>query len=196
MPMPRLDNQIILLAFVVVAGLAVLLQAIILLAIFFAVRKAVAAFREETENLRSSIMPVIYDTRDMLASTQGTMSNMQSFLADAQAFLTSVSPKVESVATNLVEISSTLRAQTIEMQSSVMEMMERVHRQSNRVDGMITEFLNTVDRAGGIVTAAVSRPVRQVSGILRSAKAVVESLRGSRTLHQPAPSFTSENRRV
>jgi methyl-accepting chemotaxis protein len=180
MPIPRLDNQIILLAFIAVTGLAVLLQAILLLAIFSAVRKAVASFREEAENLRTSIMPVIYDTRDMLASTQGTMTNMQAFLADAQAFLTRVSPKVESVAADVVEITNTLRVQTAEMQSSALEMMERVHRQSDRVDGMITDFLNTVDRAGGFVAETVSRPVRQISGVLRSAKAIVESLRGHR----------------
>ena len=182
MPMPKLDNQTILLALLVVTGLAVLLQAIVLLAIFFAMRKAVAHFREETENLRSSLMPVIYDTRDMLASTQGTMTNMQAFLANAQAFLTRVSPRVESVADDVAQITQTLRMQTAEMQSSALEMMERVHRQSDRVDDMITEFLNTVDRAGGFVAEAVSKPVRQISGILRSAKAVVESLRGSRIL--------------
>jgi methyl-accepting chemotaxis protein len=180
MPIPRLDNQIILLAFVVVTGVAVLLQAIILLAIFSAVRKAVASFREEAENLRTSVMPVIYDTRDLLANTQGTMTNLQAFLTDAQTFLNRVSPKVESVAADVVEITNTLRVQTAEMQSSALEMMERVHRQSDRVDGMITDFLNTVDRAGGFVAETVSRPVRQISGILRSAKAVVESLRGHR----------------
>jgi methyl-accepting chemotaxis protein len=178
--MPKLDNQTILLALLVVTGLAVLLQAIVLLAIFFAMRKAVAHFREETENLRSSIMPVIYDTRDMLASTQGTMTNMQAFLANAQAFLTRVSPRVESVADDVAQITQTLRMQTAEMQSSALEMMERVHRQSDRVDGMITDFLNTVDRAGGFVAETVSRPVRQISGVLRSAKAIVESLRGHR----------------
>jgi methyl-accepting chemotaxis protein len=180
MPIPRLDNQIILLAFIAVTGLAVLLQAILLLAIFSAVRKAVASFREEAENLRTSIMPVIYDTRDLLANTQGTMTNLQAFLTDAQTFLNRVSPKVESVAADVVEITNTLRVQTAEMQSSALEMMERVHRQSDRVDGMITDFLNTVDRAGGFVAETVSRPVRQISGVLRSAKAIVESLRGHR----------------
>jgi len=40
--------------------------------------------------------------------------------------------------------------------------------------------LDTVDRAGGFVNNVVSTPVRQISGVLRSAKAIVESLRGSR----------------
>ena len=66
MPMPKMDNETILLAFAVVTGLAVLLQTILLLAIAVAVRKTANSIREETENQRTSIMPVIYDTRDLL----------------------------------------------------------------------------------------------------------------------------------
>ena len=72
MPMPKLDNETIRLAFAVVTGLAVLLQTIILLAISAAVRKVANSVREEAENLRTSVMPVIYDTRDLLANTQAT----------------------------------------------------------------------------------------------------------------------------
>jgi|GEM_PF-1026625 uncharacterized protein YoxC len=190
--MPKLDNETILLAFAVITGLAVLLQAIILLAIFFAVRKAVAHLREEAENLRSSIMPVFYDTRDLLANTQGMLTNTQTFLGDAQAFLanaqaffTRVAPKVESAADNVAQVTGTLRMQTAEMQSSAQELMERVRRQSERVDGMVSEFLDTVDRAGGFVANTVSRPVQQISRVLRSAKAIVESLRAHRAQHRP-----------
>jgi hypothetical protein len=67
MPIP--DNQTLLLAFVALTGLAVLLQAIILLAIFITLRKAVRSVREESEKLRSSLMPIIYETRDILVGT-------------------------------------------------------------------------------------------------------------------------------
>jgi type II secretory pathway component PulM len=176
----KLDNQTILLVFVVVTGLALLLQTFILLAIFLAVRKALASFRQEAENLRSSVMPVIYDTRDLVANTQGILTSLQTFLADAQSFFTRVTPKVESITTDLVQVTQTLRTQTAEMQSSAQEVMAKVRRQSDRVDGMVTDMLNTVDRAGGFVAEAVSRPVRQISGVLRSAKAIVESLRARR----------------
>jgi hypothetical protein len=176
----KLDNQTILLAFVVVTGLAVLLQTVILLAIFLAVRKALANFRQEAEDLRSSVMPVIYDTRDLVANTQGILTSLQAFLADAQSFFTRVTPKVESITTDLTQVTQTLRTQTAEMQSSALEIMAKVRRQSDRVDGMVTDLLNTVDRAGGFVAEAVSRPVRQISGVLRSAKAIVESLRARR----------------
>jgi uncharacterized protein YoxC len=192
--MPKLDNETILLAFVAVTGLAVLLQAIILLAIFVTMRKAVAYFREETENLRSSIMPVIFDTRDLLANTQGTLTNLQEFLTNVQGFFNRVTPKVESVADDVMQITQTVRVQTAEMQTSAVEMMAKVRRQSERVDGMISGALDSADRAGSFVAEAVGRPVQQVLRVLRSAKAIVESLRAHRTMRQPVQPPTSQNR--
>ncbi len=183
--MLKLDNQTILLAFAIVTGLAVLLQAIILLAIFVTMRKAVGSIREEAESLRSSLMPVLLDAQDVVASSRDTLAraqelivSSQAFLANAQGLLNRVSPRIEATTDDLAEIAHGLRTQTAQMQSSAMEVLERVRRQSDRVDGMITGLLDTVDRAGGFVTEVVSKPVRQISSILRVAKAVVESLRG------------------
>ena len=180
MQIPRLDNQTILLAFAVVTGLAMLLQAFILLAIFVSMRKAVGAIQKEIGDLRSSLLPVIYDTREILASSRDTLLGAQEFVANAQGFLTRVSPKVEAAAGDLVEITRTLRVQTTQMQSSVTEILEKVRTQSGRVDHMVSGVLDTADRAGGFVTDVVSRPMRQISSILAVAKAVIESLRGSR----------------
>jgi methyl-accepting chemotaxis protein len=179
--MLKLDNQTILLAFAIVTGLAVLLQAMILLAIFVTMRKASGSIREEAANLRSSLMPVLLDTQDVIASSRDTLAKAQEFLVSAQGVLNRVSPKIEAAAGDLEEIAHGLRAQTAQVQSSAMEILEQVRKQSNRLDHMITSLLDTVDRAGGFVTDLVSRPVRQISGILAMVKAVVESLRG------PAP---------
>ena len=94
--MPKLDNQTILLACLAVTALAVLMQTLILLLIFVALRKTANSIREEAENLRASIMPIIFDTRDMLANTQATLANAQEFLGNAQTVLTRVTPRIES----------------------------------------------------------------------------------------------------
>ena len=180
MQIPKLDNQTILLAFAVVTGLAVLLQTFILLAISITMRKAAGSIQKEIGDLRSSLMPVIYDTREILASSRDTLLGAQEFVASAQVFLTRISPKVEAVACDLVEITHGLRAQTTQMQSSMTEILEQVRKQSGRMDHMVTGVLDTADRAGGFVTDVVSRPMRQISSILAVAKAVIESLRGSR----------------
>jgi methyl-accepting chemotaxis protein len=175
--MPKLDHETLLLACIAAIGLAMLLQTLILLLIFVAMRKAAASLREEAENLRASITPVIFDARDLLANTQGVLANAQEFLGNAQSVLTRVTPRIEAVTTDAVEVTRRLREQTAEFQISAQAILENVRRQSNRLDEMLSSLLDTMDHAGVFVAEAVSRPVRQVSSILRSAKAIIESLR-------------------
>jgi uncharacterized protein YoxC len=175
--MPNLDNQTILLAFVAVTGLAVLLQAIILLAIFITLRKAARSAREESEKLRSAIMPIVCETRDILAGTQG--------------FLSRVTPRIEAAATDLAEIMHGVRAQSVELQSSAQELLERVRVQSERLDKMFSGLLDTVDHAGEFVVETIGGPVRQVSRVLRAAKAIVESLRTPPARRRPLQASAS-----
>jgi len=177
MHIPKLDHETILLAFACVTGLAMLLQTILLLLVAVAVRKTAKSLREEAENLRTSVMPVIYDARDTLANTQIILGSAQEFVSNAQSVLARIAPKVESATGDLAEIAQGLRIQTAEIQLAAIEVMDRVRKQGNRLDEMCTVMLDTLDRAGGFVASAVSSPVRQVSRILGTVKAVVESLR-------------------
>ena len=178
MQIPKLDNQTILLGLAVITGLAMFLQVFILLGLSIAMRKAASSMQKEIGNLRSALMPVIFDTQEILASSRNTLVSAQAFVANAQGFLTRVSPKVEAAAGDLVEITKGLREQTAQVQSSVQEIVGQVRKQSNRVDNMVSGVLDTADRAGGYVNEVVTRPVRQISSILAAAKAIIESLRG------------------
>ena len=109
--MLKLDNQTILLALAVAIGLAVLLQTIILLAMFITMRKVISAIREEAESVRTLVMPVIYDAQEILASSrvslahsQELFANSQKLLINAQGFLARVSPKIESTVGDVAEI--------------------------------------------------------------------------------------------
>jgi len=184
-PMPKLDNDTFLLAFVAVTGLAVLLQAFILLAIFITVRKAARSIREEAEDLRSSLMPVIYNTRDLLTYSREVLTQTKELVAN-------VSPKIEAAATDLAEITHGLRVQSAEIQLSALEILDRVRRQSSRLDAMFTSLLDGIDRAGGFVAEVVSKPVRQISALLASVKAVVETLGRPETEGQPTHASDSQ----
>jgi hypothetical protein len=177
--MPKLDLQTILLAFAVITGLALLLQTIMLLAITLAVRKTASSLRVQVESLRAALMPVLYDSRDMLANTQALLVSGQEFFADAQGLLQRVSPKIEATTDELAEIAHGLRVQAEGVQSTAMEIVEKVRKQSSRVDDMCTSLLDGVDRAGDFVAKAVTMPVRQISSLLGSFKAIIESLRGA-----------------
>jgi uncharacterized protein YoxC len=161
--MPNLDSQTLLLLFVAITGLAVLLQAIILFAIYISVRHAARVIREDTESLRSAVMPIIYNTRDLLTNSRDLLAQ--------------VTPKVEAAVDDLAAAASGLRLKTYEIQVAADKIVERVQRQSDRIDGMFSNALDSVDRAGVFVAEVVAKPVRQVAALLASVKAVVGSLR-------------------
>jgi methyl-accepting chemotaxis protein len=142
------------------------MQAVIMLAMFLTVRKAARSIREQAEELRSSVMPIIYNSRELITRLSPKFEAAAADLAGA--------------ANDLAELSHSLRVQTADIESAVAGIVDKVDRQSSRLDAMFSSTLDAVDRAGGFVAQAISRPVRQISGVLASAKAIVESLRSSR----------------
>jgi uncharacterized protein YoxC len=177
--MPNLDNQVILLAFVAVTALAVLLQAIVLLAIYVSLRKATRSLHEETDGLRSMLMPVIQSTQEFLTNSQELLATTRGFVAATRDLVARIAPKADAAAADLSEAAQVLRKQTAEVEFTAREILDRVRMQTARLDGMTSGALDSVDRAGAFLAGAVSKPVRQLVGVVAAAKAIVESLRAS-----------------
>ena len=156
--MPNIDNQTLMIAIVAVTALAVLFQAIVLLAIFFSVRKAARSFTQQVEGLRTAVMPVINNTRELI---------------------TRVTPHVESTVYDVATMAHDLREQTAQVEITTKDILARLRKQSSRVDAMLSSVLDGVDRAANFLTDAVGKPARQLKGVLASVKAVVESLRSA-----------------
>jgi methyl-accepting chemotaxis protein len=156
--MPNLDNQTIQLALVAAVALAMLIQAIVLFAALIALRKLAKSIRQEIDDLRSSVMPLIENTRNLLAR---------------------VAPKIEQTASDLALLTRALRNQTADVQAAADEIIGRAQRQARRVDSMLSNVLDSVDRAGSFMADTVAKPMRQLSAFLASAKAVIESLRST-----------------
>lgn len=154
--MSHIDPQAAQLIFAGVAALALLLQAIVLLAIFFGIRKAISTLREDFEDIRTSVTPFVKDAHDVF---------------------TRVSPKIEQTTNDVAALTHSLRTQSDDLKAASTDIIEKARRQAARIDTMTTGVLNTAERAATFVNEAVSKPMRQLSGILASVKAVVESLR-------------------
>ena len=87
-----MTNEQLLMIFVACTGAAVLLQAFVLLAMLFTARKALKVAQEQIEELRTTVLPLVKDTKQLL---------------------TNVGPKIESVATDMAALTSGLRAHYI-----------------------------------------------------------------------------------
>ncbi len=155
--MQKLDSQTVQLIIVAAVARTMLMQAIVLLAIFGAVRKAVQAMRQDIDELRTSMVPVLDTVKDLLAHT---------------------GPKLEETISDLAAMSHNLRRQTADIQVTANGLIDRVNKQSVRVDSLLTKIFDGVDRTTGFVTETVNKPARQLAGMLASVKAIIESLRG------------------
>jgi methyl-accepting chemotaxis protein len=136
------------------------------------VRKTARSLKDEIEDLRSAVMPIIYNTRDVIAR---------------------VTPRVEATIDDLAHMAQDMRVQTADLQASVREVVERLRAQASRVDSMLSGMLDAVDRAGDFLADAVSKPVRQIQGLVASVKAVVESLRESESAQHRSRSSADED---
>ena len=156
--MPNSDPSTLQLILVALVALALLAQAVVLFAFFIVLRKLAKSILEEIQELRSSVTPVVDKTRDLL---------------------TRIAPKVEETTTDLAALAHTLRAQGADIQTAAAEIVARVRRQTSRADAIFSSVLDSVDRAGVFMADTITKPMRQLSAFLASAKAVVESLRNS-----------------
>jgi methyl-accepting chemotaxis protein len=154
--MPTLDSQTIELAFIAIATLALILQTIFLIVLTTTISKSARSALEEIENLRSSVMPVIYKTREII---------------------TRISPKIEEAADELTALTRSLHAQTADVQVAANEVIGRVQRITARLDAMASTVLDSVERAAEFMTDTVAKPMRQITGVVASVRAIVDALR-------------------
>lgn len=165
MSLPHLDSQTLQLAIVAAVAITMLMQAIVLVVGLVIVRKSIMSMRAEVENLTKSVRNVIH--------------KVEPLIEDAQDLLARTGPKIEAVATDLAAMSQNLRSESKDVQAAAAELIERFRRQGARMDAMLTNIFSAIDRASTFVNDTVSKPMRQLAGLLASVKAVVETLRES-----------------
>lgn len=167
-----MDHETIELACIGVGALALLLQTIILLALYRGVSKTTKSMSEQIEDLRSSVMPVLDSTRVLVDSTREIVDSTRALSAR-------LTPKLEAAVNDVAEMARVMRDQAADVEAVAGDVLERVRKQTGRIDAMFSGTLDAVDKASAFVTEVVGKPVRQLSGLLASVKAIVESLRGS-----------------
>lgn len=158
-----LNSPILMLAFVAIAAAALLLQALVLLGIFLAVRRSERAATEKIDALRNDIAPV-------LRTAQGLLDN-------AQSLLRHIDPRARAIADNIYAASEAVRDQANNTNMALAEVTERTLQQVRRVDGMVTDVLDAVAHGTRLVRDTILPPLRQVGGWLHAIQAVLDTLR-------------------
>ena len=139
-------NETVLSAFVIVACLAILIQAGILFGMFLAFRKTSTRLETIAKNVEDRALPL---------------------LDSAKGILDDSGPHLKEISTNLAEISTRLRGQAERMDSTFSDLVDRTHLQVIRVDELVSRTLDKVEETSEIVQSTVAAPVKQMSAIMQ-----------------------------
>lgn len=145
--------------FVMLTGIAVLLQACILAAMFFAMRATGKRVEAIADEVKTKVLPTV---------------------EQAQELLVEVRPRLQLIAENLEESSTLMRNQVQRVDATVNDVVDRARLQVIRADELLSRTLDRVEQTSDMVHKTVISPVRQLSGLMQGITVGLEFLFGSR----------------
>jgi hypothetical protein len=157
--------------FVAVTALAVVLQAVLMAAIFFSVRNLSKRLEETTLEIRSRVAPI---------------------LGRVQMIVDDVHPQISNMVADAAQITHLARTQVQNADRVVGEAIDRLRLQLAHTDQILTGALETVEEAGATVRRAILGPVQSATAIVRGIQTGLEFFRGGsgsrrRRAEAPAP---------
>jgi hypothetical protein len=144
---------------IAVTSAAVVLQALILLAMYLAMRKTSAKVESLTEEVKTKVLPTV----DLVHTT-----------------VTDLKPRIETIVVNVSESSTLMKAQLERLDATVSDAVDRTRLQVIRADELINRTLDKVEDATDAVHKTVVSPVRQLSGLINGVTAALEFLRSGK----------------
>lgn len=145
--------------FIGLTGIAVMLQAGILLAMYLGMRETTARIEAIAEEVKKKVLPAV---------------------DHAEVFLLEVRPKLQVIADNLEESTTVLRAQVERVDATVNDTVDRARLQIIRADELLSRTLDRVEQTSDMVHQTVISPIRQLSGLMQGITVALEFLFGGR----------------
>jgi methyl-accepting chemotaxis protein len=143
--------------FIALTGIAVLLQAGVLIAIFVVLKKTSAKLEALADEVKTKALPTI---------------------TQAEAMLTEIRPRVEAIAEQVQDTTTMVHNQIERVDATVNDVVDRARLQIIRADELFTRTLDRVERTTDIVHRTVISPVRQISGLMQGVTVGLEFLFG------------------
>jgi hypothetical protein len=153
----------------VTAG-AVLLQALVLVGMLFALKGALGRLNEVSKKAEENVLPLLATSRTLLEEVSPKLR------VAAQNAL-EISQTAKEISVKAREMSETAKAESTRIVAVLDDVLERVAVQTDRVDEIVTGTLDSVVHATSTLQKAVSGPVRQVNAVLNGLKAGFDVLR-------------------
>jgi len=146
-------------AFVIVAAAAIVLQALILGAMYLQFRQMNERMTHIATDLHAKLDPILSRLRFLVDDSHG---------------------RIVSMATDAAEIAQLARGQAQKVDRVFTEAVDRLRLQIIRADQILTGALEHIEEAGSKLRKSVSGPVEEVAAFVKGVKTGLEFFRGRR----------------
>ena len=166
---PGVGMQTWIAVFVVVAALAIVVQAAILIALFLQMRRTMERVDQLTSDLQSRVGPILTRVQLLLDDTQ---------------------PRISELVADAAHVVYLARGQAQKMDRIFTDASDRLRGQLVHADRILTGALETVEEAGTQFRRSFWRPVQKVSAVITGIKVgldLLRSRRGGRSTHPDDP---------
>ena len=154
-----MDNNTIITVFVVVAAVAIVVQMVVLFALYKALRRTSERMEGIAGRLEQQATPV---------------------LATASAILEDAKPKLAEITANLAETSASIRAHVTKVGEATSEMVERARMQAARLDEFVINAAHKVEATSELLQNKVFSPMRRVRAIVTALNAGMAIFKSNR----------------
>ncbi len=145
--------------FIAATAVAVVLQLVILIALFVSVKKTTERMEKMAGEVQARTLPLL----DM-----------------ANGVLSDVRPRLDVITTNLADTTVTMKKQMERLEVTVNDIVDRTRLQVIRADEMVSRTLDKVEETTDMVHHTVVSPVRQVGGVVQGITAALSVFLGQK----------------
>jgi methyl-accepting chemotaxis protein len=148
-----------MLLFVIVAAAAIVLQTVILFALYKMMQETTSRMEKLAGRMEEQTTPV---------------------LVTAHAILDDAQPKLAEITSNLAESTALVRSNVAQMAEATGEIVDRARMQAARLDELVSSTVDKIELTTDFVQHSVITPVRRVQAIVQAVSAGLSFLRANR----------------
>jgi hypothetical protein len=149
--------------FIAVTAIAVVVQAGILVGLYFAVRKSTARMEALATEVKGKVLPTVETVQNLLVELR---------------------PRIEVISVNVAESSNLVRNQLGRFDATLTDALDRTRLQVIRADELLNRTMDRVEETSDAVHKTVISPLRQINGLMSAIGTGVEVLLGQKRRHR------------
>jgi hypothetical protein len=149
--------------FIAVTAIAVVVQAGILVGLYFAVRKSTARMEALATEVKGKVLPTVETVQNLLVELR---------------------PRIEVISVNVAESSNLVRNQLGRFDATLTDALDRTRLQVIRADELLNRTMDKVEETSDAVHKTVISPLRQINGLMSAIGTGVEVLLGQKRRHR------------